>query len=45
MHTMTIKVKTKEEKVVCSLDNNDALLGSFHVDDGMILHVRSLLVC
>lgn len=38
---MTIKVFDKEDTLVCTLDNDNALLGSYHVDDGMRLHVSS----
>lgn len=38
--TMKIQVYEKDsEKLVCNLDNDDALLGSFPIDDGMRLHV------
>lgn len=37
--TMIIDVFNKENDLVCRLDNNDALLGSYPIDDGMRLHV------
>jgi len=37
--TMIIDVYNKEDVVVCRLDNNDALIGSYPIDDGMRLHV------
>jgi len=30
----------KDDKLICKLDNNDALLGSFPIDDGMIIHAE-----
>lgn len=36
---MQIQAYTKENKFVCKLDNNDALLGSYPLDDGMRVHV------
>ncbi|XP_033735460.1 tubulin-folding cofactor B-like [Pecten maximus] len=36
---MKLEVYSKEDKLICKLDNNDALLGSYPVDDGMRLHV------
>ncbi|KAK3912516.1 Tubulin-folding cofactor B [Frankliniella fusca] len=38
--TMKIEVyENDSEKLVCKLDNDNALLGSFPIDDGMRLHV------
>ena len=36
---MIIEVYGKDEKFVCRLDNNDALVGSYPIDDGARLHV------
>ena len=36
---MKLEVYSKENKLVCKIDNDDAMLGSFPVDDGMRLHV------
>ncbi|XP_019627477.1 PREDICTED: tubulin-folding cofactor B-like isoform X1 [Branchiostoma belcheri] len=36
---MDLQVFTKENKLVTTMDNNDALLGSYPVDDGMRIHV------
>ena len=36
------------EKLVCNLDNDSALLGSYPIDDGMRLHVsklQSIMLC
>ncbi len=38
----TMKIEAYEqdsEKLVCKLDNDDVLLGSLPIDDGMRLHV------
>lgn len=37
--SMKLQAFTKDDKLVCDLDNDDALLGSYHVDDGMRIHV------
>eukprot|EP00092_Neocalanus_flemingeri_P005057 GFUD01005438.1.p1 GENE.GFUD01005438.1~~GFUD01005438.1.p1 ORF type:complete len:255 (+),score=74.90 GFUD01005438.1:177-941(+) len=37
---MKINVFDKEDKVICSLENDNALLGSYPVDDGCRLHVE-----
>jgi len=42
--TMSISVFDKNDKLVCSLSNNEALLGSYPVDDGMRLHVEDNFV-
>ena len=39
---MKLEVYDKENKLVCKLDNDDALLGSHQVDDGMRIHVSNL---
>ena len=36
---MKLEVYSKENKLVCKIDNDDAMFGSFPVDDGMRLHV------
>jgi len=36
---MIIEVYGKEDKFVCRLDNDDALIGSYPIDDGARLHV------
>uniref|UniRef100_A0A1B6LRF3 CAP-Gly domain-containing protein n=1 Tax=Graphocephala atropunctata TaxID=36148 RepID=A0A1B6LRF3_9HEMI len=38
--TMTIKVYNKDDELVCTLDKNDALVGSYPIDDGMRFHVE-----
>lgn len=38
--TMKLTAFTSENKLVCALDNDDALLGSYPIDDGMILHAE-----
>ncbi|XP_022192159.2 uncharacterized protein LOC111050193 isoform X1 [Nilaparvata lugens] len=39
-NTMTVKVFNRNDELVCVLDNDDRLLGSYHIDDGMRLHVE-----
>ena len=39
---MVVQVFDKDNVLVCTLDNNDALLGSYPIDDGMRLHVGAL---
>lgn len=36
---MELEVYNKENKLVCAMSNNDALLGSYPIDDGMRLHI------
>ncbi|CAH1262275.1 TBCB [Branchiostoma lanceolatum] len=36
---MDLQVFTKDNKLITTMDNNDALLGSYPVDDGMRIHV------
>ncbi|KAJ8945703.1 hypothetical protein NQ318_012422 [Aromia moschata] len=38
-HTMQVEAYTNDNKFVCKLDNNDAMLGSYPLEDGMRLHV------
>ncbi|XP_014242712.1 tubulin-folding cofactor B-like [Cimex lectularius] len=38
--TMKIKAFDKTDKLICNLDNDEALLGSYHIDDGMRIHVE-----
>jgi len=38
-NSMIIEVYNKEDKFICRLDNNDALIGSYPIDDGARLHV------
>ncbi|CAL1542131.1 unnamed protein product [Lymnaea stagnalis] len=38
--TMKLTAYTSENKLVCSLDNDEALLGSYPIDDGMTLHAE-----
>ncbi|KAK7874409.1 hypothetical protein R5R35_001505 [Gryllus longicercus] len=37
--TMKIEIYNKDDVLVCSLDSDDALLGSYPVNDGMRMHV------
>ena len=37
--SMQLEVYDKDDKVVCQLDNDEALLGSYPIDDGMRIHV------
>jgi len=38
--TMNITVFDKEDKLICRLDNDNALFGSYPVDDGCRLHIE-----
>ena len=38
--SMKVTVLDKENQLVCHLDNDDALLGSYPIDSGMIIYVR-----
>lgn len=38
-NTMQIEAYTKDDKLVCKLEDNNALLGSFPLENGMRLHV------
>ena len=37
--SMVLEVYNKENQLVCGLDNDSAMLGSYPIDDGMRLHV------
>lgn len=37
--TMKLAVFDKDDKLICSLNNDDSLLGAYPIDDGMRLHV------
>lgn len=37
--TMKLKAYDKKNNFVCNIDNDDALLGSYPIDDGMRIHV------
>ena len=37
--SMVIEVYNKENQLVCVLDNENALIGSYPIDDGMRVHV------
>lgn len=37
--TMKLKVFDKKNNFICDIDNDDALLGSYPIDDGMRIHV------
>ena len=39
---MEVQLLDKEGKLLCVLDNDDALLGAYPVDDNMRLHVCSI---
>lgn len=36
---MKLEAYDRDNKLVCKLDDNNALLGSYPIDDGMIIHV------
>lgn len=40
--TMQIEAYDKDNRLVCKLSDNDALFGSYPIDDGMRLHVIDL---
>ncbi|XP_054271771.1 tubulin-folding cofactor B-like isoform X2 [Macrosteles quadrilineatus] len=42
--TMKIKVFNKDNELVCTLDNDDALLGSYPIDDGMRFHIEDAFI-
>lgn len=37
--TMKLKVYDNKNKFLCDIDNDEALLGSYPIDDGMRIHV------
>lgn len=37
--SMIVEVYGKDDKLICRLDDNDALVGSYPIDDGVRLHV------
>ena len=43
--TMEIQLLDTEGKFLCILNNEDALLGAYPVDDNMRLHVSISLLC
>jgi len=40
-NNMIIEVYGKDDQFVCRLDDNDALIGSYPIDDGARLHVTN----
>ncbi|XP_013417540.1 tubulin-folding cofactor B [Lingula anatina] len=38
--TMKLEAYDKDDKLVCAMDNDAAMLGSYPVDDGMRIHVK-----
>lgn len=40
--TMTLQVFDKNEKLVCNVNEEERLLGSYPIDDGMRLHVKPI---
>ena len=42
--SMVLEIYNKDDKLVCTLDNDDALLGSYQIDDGMRLHVSLFVI-
>lgn len=40
--SMNLEVHNKENQFVCALTNDNSLLGSFPIDDGMRIHVMFL---
>jgi len=36
---MALEVYSKDDKLICSLKSDDAMLGSYPIDDGMRIHV------
>lgn len=43
--SMKLTVFDKENKLVCALDNNDALLGSYPIDSGMRIYAEDKQLC
>lgn len=41
-HSVKLSLFTAENKLVCTLDNDESLLGSYPVDDGMIIYAEDL---
>ena len=39
---MTLEVFNRKDEFVCALTNDNSLLGSFPIDDGMRIHARYL---
>ena len=37
---MVLELYSKEDTLLCKLDNDDALLGSYPIDDDCRVHVR-----
>ena len=42
--SMKIEVFGKDDRLVCTLTDNDSMLGSFQIDDGMRLHVSEIVI-
>ena len=38
---MRLEAYSRENELVCALDDDDAMLGSYQIDDGMRIHVRT----
>ena len=38
--SMQLELFNKDNKLICQLDNDGKMLGSYPVDDGMRIHVR-----
>lgn len=43
--SMILEVYDREKEFVCALTNDNTLLGSFPIDDGMRIHVHSQEFC
>ncbi len=41
---MTLEVYDKDDKLVCTLSDDNALLGSYQVDDGMRINVSTCAI-
>ena len=41
---MNLEVYNKDDKLVCALDDDEALLGSYPVDNGFRIHVSLLIM-
>uniref|UniRef100_A0A1B6DM77 CAP-Gly domain-containing protein n=1 Tax=Clastoptera arizonana TaxID=38151 RepID=A0A1B6DM77_9HEMI len=42
--SMKIKVYNKDNELVCSLDDDNSMLGSYHIEDGMRLNVEDQFI-
>jgi hypothetical protein len=41
---MKLELRSKDNKLVCEMANDDVMLGSYPVEDNMIIHVSMVFV-